>query len=365
MKTYAMLLIAVLLLFISIPISSQDEPGLSEENVTHVVQAGENLYRIALRYGVDMNELAQANDITNMSRIYRGQVLVIPGLAVPATDAEEVNNPLIAGTPTVHVVTYGETVSTIANAYGITVEQLLQGNNIANPNLIYRGQELQIWTPESVSQEEELVEEQTIEETAPELVEGVAPEQNITYTVQAGEGLAEIALRFGMDLSTLAQANGILDVNRVYVGQVLTIPALNGEGDIIDMGIITLPDPGATIADGKQIIVDLSDSMTYAYEDGVLVFSTIVSTGLPSTPTVTGEFTIYHRLRSQTMSGPGYYLPNVEYVQYFYQGYALHGTYWHENFGEPMSHGCVNMTNSDAQWFYEWADYGTPVLVQY
>ena len=43
------------------------------------------------------------------------------------------------------------------------------------------------------------------------------------------------------------------------------------------------------------------------------------------------------------MSGPGYYLPGVPYVMYFYQGYGLHGTYWHDNFGQPMSHGCVNL----------------------
>ena len=65
------------------------------------------------------------------------------------------------------------------------------------------------------------------------------------------------------------------------------------------------------------------------------------------------------------MSGPGYYLPNVEWVMYFYQGYGLHGTYWHSNFGQPMSHGCVNLTNDDARWFYEFASLGTPVHVKW
>ena len=63
------------------------------------------------------------------------------------------------------------------------------------------------------------------------------------------------------------------------------------------------------------------------------------------------------------MSGAGYYLPNVEFVSYFYKGYAIHGTYWHNNFGQPMSHGCVNMTNADASWIYGWAPMGTPVRV--
>jgi lipoprotein-anchoring transpeptidase ErfK/SrfK len=49
---------------------------------------------------------------------------------------------------------------------------------------------------------------------------------------------------------------------------------------------------------------------------------------------------------------------------YFYQGYALHGTYWHNNFGTPMSHGCVNMPTPEAEWAFNWASIGTPVIVQ-
>jgi len=64
------------------------------------------------------------------------------------------------------------------------------------------------------------------------------------------------------------------------------------------------------------------------------------------------------------MSGPGYNLPNVQFVAYFYRDYAMHGTYWHDNFGHPMSHGCVNLRNIDAEWLYGWAPIGTPVLVR-
>ena len=63
------------------------------------------------------------------------------------------------------------------------------------------------------------------------------------------------------------------------------------------------------------------------------------------------------------MSGPGYYLPDVPYVMYFYDGYGLHGTYWHSNFGTPMSHGCVNLSIPDAEWLYNWADVGTLVNI--
>ena len=63
------------------------------------------------------------------------------------------------------------------------------------------------------------------------------------------------------------------------------------------------------------------------------------------------------------MIGPGYDLPNVPYTQYFYKGYGLHGTYWHHNFGTPMSHGCINMPTDQAEWAFNWATYGTPVIV--
>jgi lipoprotein-anchoring transpeptidase ErfK/SrfK len=122
--------------------------------------------------------------------------------------------------------------------------------------------------------------------------------------------------------------------------------------------------PSATLLGTKWIELDLSDQMLTAYEGQTPVFSALVSTGVPGLPTPQGEYTIYRKVRSQVMSGSGYYLPNVEYVSYFYKGYAIHGTYWHNNFGHPMSHGCVNMTNGDARWIYEWAPRGTRVIVR-
>jgi lipoprotein-anchoring transpeptidase ErfK/SrfK len=63
------------------------------------------------------------------------------------------------------------------------------------------------------------------------------------------------------------------------------------------------------------------------------------------------------------MGGPDYLLRDVRYVAYFEKDYALHATYWHDNFGQPMSHGCVNLRTADAQWLYGWAPIGTPVYV--
>jgi lipoprotein-anchoring transpeptidase ErfK/SrfK len=113
------------------------------------------------------------------------------------------------------------------------------------------------------------------------------------------------------------------------------------------------------------IEVNLTEQRVYAWEGDVLSNSFIVSTGTWATPTVTGTFHIWNKTRIQTMSGPGYSLPNVPWVMYFYEDYGFHGTYWHNNFGTPMSHGCVNLTIPDSEWLYNWASYGTTVKVHY
>jgi hypothetical protein len=65
-------------------------------------------------------------------------------------------------------------------------------------------------------------------------------------------------------------------------------------------------------------------------------------------------------LEKTLMTGDGYYLPDVPYTMYFYGGYALHGTYWHDNFGQPMSHGCVNLETGNAEKLFEWAEPALP-----
>ncbi len=184
--------------------------------------------------------------------------------------------------------------------------------------------------------------------------------------VQAGEHLASIASAYGVSWPAIAAVNSISDPNQIYAGQTLVIPASDtGQGVYIQPDAWTAPAAAApTISDGKQIVVDLSDQRVYAYENGALVRNVLVSTGLWGTPTVSGDYRIYVKYDAQLMTGPGYYLPGVPWVMYFYQGYSLHGTYWHNNFGQPMSHGCVNMPTPEAAWLYTWAPIGTAVHVQ-
>ena len=114
--------------------------------------------------------------------------------------------------------------------------------------------------------------------------------------------------------------------------------------------------------------MDIATQTVRAYEGNTVVYQTLVSTGVAAHPTVKGTFHIFQKLVADDMAGgsgaSAYYLPNVPYVMYFAEdGYALHGTYWHHNFGHPMSHGCVNLATPDAKWLYNWAPLGTTVIV--
>lgn len=121
----------------------------------------------------------------------------------------------------------------------------------------------------------------------------------------------------------------------------------------------------------KHIEVDLTRQKVYAYEGNIRVYEFTVSTGKWGR-TPTGEFTIWAKVKSQLMKGGSkelhtyYYLPNVPWVMFFsndqiakMRGFSFHGTYWHDNFGTPMSHGCVNMKTEEAKVLYDWA---TPVV---
>lgn len=111
----------------------------------------------------------------------------------------------------------------------------------------------------------------------------------------------------------------------------------------------------------KWIEVVLSEQKVYAWDGSQKIYEFVVSTGRQWTSTPEGEFRIWAKLKATRMKGGSmergdyYDLPNVPYVMFFNKGYGLHGTYWHNNFGTPMSHGCVNMRIEDAKALFEWA----------
>jgi len=332
-----------------------------DATVVHMVQPGETLFRIALKYGMTTNELAERNGITNTWTIYAGQALTISAADAPSntTETPQETPPLTSNT--IHTVTRGESLRKIADAYGTTVSQLVQLNQLSNPNFIFPGQEIIVsGIPTDITLTPST--DPMAPATEAELATATADTQlsTISHVVMRGEGLSGIAIRYGVTALEIASFNNLANPDRIYAGQTLLIPTT---GDSSSPALGTYPT--AVINSGREIVVDLSNSTAYAYENGTLLYQSVGSMGLPATPTVQGYFSVYSKVRSQTMSGYGYYLPNVEWVLYFYQGYAIHGAYWHNNFGNPMSRGCVNLTNDAAEWFYNFASIGTPVTVIY
>jgi hypothetical protein len=111
--------------------------------------------------------------------------------------------------------------------------------------------------------------------------------------------------------------------------------------------------------EGRWVAVDLYEQTAIAYEDDTAVFATLVATGLPNWDTPEGIYNVWTRAVRDPMSGAAgspeaYALQDVPWVMYFNGGISLHGTYWHDGFGYRRSHGCVNLSISDARFLYEW-----------
>jgi LysM repeat protein len=302
-------------------------------SATHVVQPGESLSEIAAAYGVTMSALMAANNIGNSDYIYSGQRLVIPG-------GDSGYSSSYSGSGSYVTVSRGDSLSLIASLNGMTVNELMQLNGLSNPNHVWIGQRLLVRGGGSASA--------TSYNT-------VASDGSI-HIVRRGETLSHVAQRYGLSIQQLMAMNNLSNPNHVYVGQRLYV--VGGSAGGVDRSY-------APSAGYKRITVNLSAQTLTAWQGDSVVLNTLISSGTAATPTVTGTFRIGNKYPAQRMIGPGYDVPNVPSVMYFWQGYAFHGAYWHNNFGTPMSHGCVHLTPGEAAYLYNWADVGTEVYVHY
>jgi hypothetical protein len=132
--------------------------------------------------------------------------------------------------------------------------------------------------------------------------------------------------------------------------------------------VLSNPSKGATT---RWISVNLSEQYLVVYQDEQPIFATLVSTGKETSGWATGEgiFTVYHKDEIYSLLSPdpndvgNYLIQDVPYILYYQGSWALHGAYWHDNFGVSNSHGCVNLSPADAKWLFEWAKQGEWIIL--
>ena len=149
---------------------------------------------------------------------------------------------------------------------------------------------------------------------------------------------------------------------------------------IATIALLNLPISKATVANAQDsaiaqhmasfqqarrrwIQIDLSRQRLIAWEGDRQAYAVVVSTGTMLTPTPTGVFSIQSMHHTARMRGETYDVPNVPFTMYYHGSYAIHGAYWHQQFGTPVSHGCINVALDHAEWLFNWTDIGTPVVV--
>jgi hypothetical protein len=145
-------------------------------------------------------------------------------------------------------------------------------------------------------------------------------------------------------------------------------------GEWLDARHVAGVDPHTTPPEGvtasRWIEVNLFEQTLSVYEDNRLIFATLLASGVEPFWTRPGAFQIYQKMAVGPMSGfteadrsDYYYLEDVPWTMYFDDKRALHGAYWHNGFGYPRSHGCVNLSIGDSHWLYDWANEGDTVYV--
>ena len=162
---------------------------------THTVAAGENLYRIGLKYGISWIAIARENMLSNPNVLSVGQVLKLPG----GTPTEPPSTPS-PQTETTYIVQPGDNLFRIGLKYGISWIQIAEANGLVNPNLILVGYELKI------------------------PVNAPGPVPQFSHVVKPGETLFLISLQYGVAWPSIAEANNISSPYIIYVGQTLVIP---------------------------------------------------------------------------------------------------------------------------------------------
>lgn len=310
----------------------------SPDRVAHTVAWGETLFSLARQYGTTVNAICEANNLTDPTSIYAGQRLVIPTNYVPTAPVE---------LEATHTVQPGENLYRIALKYDVTVRALVQLNGLYNPDQVRAGQQLSI--PGS---------------TASATVSYQPRHASTTHTVKPGETLASIAFSYGVPLWNVIQANNINNPAFIVPDQTLVIP---------NPGSLASPSTQGTSSAAKRIVINLSLQRLVTYQGDAQVHSFIVSTGMPGASTVPGTYKVLDKYPNAYASTWNLQMPY--WLGIYWAGSLENGIHalpilpngqrlWEGYLGTPVSYGCVVLDTQAARTLYDWAEVGTPVIIQ-
>ena len=331
------------------------------------VRSGDSLTAVAQRHGLRVTQLAQMNGISPLRWLYNGQVLRVPlstatvqaaPAAAPVSQAGG-GNGIVEGVQR-YTVRPGDSITRLAKNHGISVARLLSMNGLTSARWLYVDQVLLLpGAPAPAPAPQPAPPVPALQPVPPATALQPGRNEAASHTVQAGETFENIAGQYGVSPPAIIRLNGLTNRSLLEPGQTLRIPSGDALELIENLQNRLNPAQYPTTTE-RWVEVDLSEQLAVAYEGTNPVKAFVISSGVGNTPTVTGTFRIWAKIAKQDMSGGSraagdyYHLKDVPDVQFFHRGYGFHGTFWHNNFGTPMSRGCVNMTKEDAKWLFEW-----------
>jgi LysM repeat protein len=356
---------------------------------TYVVQPGDTLIEIAIAHGLNVNELASANNISWDSWVYTGQVLSVPGGASVSDGSPAEAPPAVEPDPRVPdpipplpVLPQGGPMQVLSGTYARVVQAYVPV--YAHPGDAAQGRQPRRWlgagfiwvsVGDRVTHDgrdyyeinaDEYVAAEALSVYSPSTFRGVAlegqPERPFAWILQP----VQPRILPGGEVNLTAPVYQRYDLVQIFATEYLgsQVWYLVGPHQWINqiyVGKVTRTEPPAGMPAGAAWVdINLFEQTLAAYAGDQMVYATLISSGLPGWDTPTGLFRVWLRVDLGKMSGAYnrpdyYYLEDVPWSQYFYYSVGLHTAYWHDGFGYRRSHGCVNLPPWDAAWLYEWA----------
>lgn len=218
-KKNSIVLVTLLLLFIfSIPFYSFADDS-NDEFITHKVTKGDTLWSISKQYNLSLQLIFDLNNIKDKDNLSIGQIIKISQDNLPAADYN------------MHIVNKGETLWSIARKYNLSVDLILDTNNIANSELISIGQEMKIPSHKNAVAETNIVSQAVIDKKNNNINNTISQPENtepIVYTVKAGDNLWNISRKYGVSVEVIVSVNNLKEKDLLSLGQKLEIPAIGG-----------------------------------------------------------------------------------------------------------------------------------------